>query len=371
MAAITGIDTHVTETARKPLLFVEVHDDDGRTGLGEAAPNADARTVRAAIDAVADRVVGTAVHATERRFRRLFNTSVLTPDDVPAGPTDVAHTTAASAIDVACWDLKARDAGVPLYELLGGPVRDELPTYANGWWQDVYREDDGDPGRLAAAATGVVDDGYEALKCNPFGWGPGWIDRTDVHEAVERVAAVRDAVGPSIDLLIEGHGQLTPTVARDVAGRFESFDPALFEEPTPPKASELAQVAAATTVPIATGESLLTHHAFADLLDTGIGVVQPDPLRTGGVTETMKVASMADAAGMSLAPHNACGPVGTAVSAHIAAAVPNLAFLEVFDEYVHPDWLLHAFDGAPLVSGGDVELPDEPGLGLTLDPTLL
>lgn len=367
MSEITAVEARAVETQRKPLLFVEVHTDDGRVGLGEAAPNDDIGTVRAAIDAVADRVVGTDIHATGRRFARLFNVSVLTPDDVPAGPNDRAHTTAASAVDIACWDLKARDAGVPLYKLLGGPISDELPTYANGWWQPVYRDHDGDPDRLAAAASAVVDDGYEALKCNPFGWGSSWIGNAEIDLAVRRIAAVRDAVGPSVDLLIEGHSQLTPSVARRLAARFEQFDPALFEEPTPPKPDSLAQVADATTIPIATGESLVTHHAFADLLDTGIGVVQPDLLRAGGVTEGIKIATMADAAGMSIAPHNACGPVGTAVSAHLAAAVPNLAYLEVFDEYVHPDWLSTAFDGVPLVTDGRVELPDEPGLGVTLD----
>lgn len=367
MPEITGIETHTVETRRKPLLFVEVHAEDGRVGLGEAAPNADPRTVQAAIDVVADRVVGTEVHATQRRFSRPFNRSVLTPADVPAGPTDLAQTTAASAIDVGCWDLKARDAGVPLYELLGGPVRERLPAYANGWWQDVYREDDCDPEALAAAATDVVADGYDAMKFNPFGWGPGWIEGAEIDRAVRRVAAVRDAVGPSVDLLVEGHKQFTPSVARQVAARLEQFDPALFEEPTPPKPDELAQVARGTRVPIATGESLLTHHGFADLLDTGVGVLQPDLLRTGGVTEATKIATMADAAGMSVAPHNACGPVGTAVSAHFAAAVPNLASLELFDDYGHPQWLRDAFDGLPVARDGVVELPDGPGLGVSLD----
>lgn len=368
---ITGIETYTVETRRKPLVFVEVNTDDGRVGLGEAAPNADSRTVDAALDVVGDRVVGTEVHATEQRFARTFNRSVLTPETVPAGPNDLAHTTAASAVDIACWDLKAKDAGVPLYQLLGGSVRECLPAYANGWWQDVYREDDGDPDALASAAVDVVADGYDALKCNPFGWGPGWVQAVDIDRAIERVAAIRDAVGPSVDLLVEGHKQFTPSVARGVADRLEAFDTALFEEPTPPKPDELAQVAASTSVPVATGESLLTHHAFADLLDTGVGVLQPDPLRTGGVTEVRKIASMADAAGMSIAPHNACGPVGTAVCAHLGAAVHNLAYVEVFDDYVHPQWLRDAFDGLPVVHDGTLALPDGPGLGLTLDTDAL
>lgn len=364
---ITTVETHVVETSRKLLIFVELHTDTGEIGLGEAASNASAESVIAAVDAARDHVVGMNPFATEQLFERLFNVSVLTPPAVSAGPNDVVHTSAASAIDIACWDIKAKQCDVPLYELLGGPVREQIPTYANGWWQDVYRIEDGDADALAAAAERVVADGYTALKFNPFGRGPGWLDRQSIETTVERVAAVREAIGPTIDLLVEGHRQLTPSTARDVASRLAAYDPALFEEPTPPKASELTQVTKRTDVPVATGETLITHHAFGGVLDAGVGVVQPDPLRTGGVTETRKIAAMADAAGASMAPHNACGPVGTAVSAHLGASTPNFTLLETFDEYAYPEWVPELLSEAVTVTDGVATVPEGPGLGVTLD----
>jgi galactonate dehydratase len=235
---------------------------------------------------------------------------------------------------VACWDLKGKLLDPPLHDLLGGIRRGQgrpegtLPAYANGWWQDCYREhpeSDPDPERFAAAAREVADRGFDAVKCNPFGHGPSWLPRSDLRRAVARVRAVREALGPDADLYVEGHRQLRPPAAGAVAARLESLGVGFYEEPTPPQPGEIASVAAETRIQIATGESCCTRYGFQPLLEAGgVGVLQPDPVRAGGITELRAVAAMADAAGTGFAPHDACGPVSTAACTRLAATAPTL-----------------------------------------------
>jgi galactonate dehydratase len=194
------------------------------------------------------------------------------------------------------------------------------------------------------------------------------MNREELNHAVEIVGAVREAVGPDVDLLIEGHGRFTPGMAVEVADRLEPFDPTWFEEPCPPdNVDGLRKVAEKSRIPIATGERGVSKHAFRDLVtETDVDIIQPDLANAGGVTEGKKIAAIAEAEHVSFAPHNPQGPVATAVSAHVDASVPNFTIQEVFEDY-DVDWKGDLLDEPVRIEDGRLHVPEGPGLGVDLD----
>jgi galactonate dehydratase len=277
---------------------------------------------------------------------------------------NAVNTTVISAVDTACWDIKAKLFDAPLYDLLGGRVHDELRAYANGWYTDT----DGDPDAFARAAEAVVADGYDALKFDPFGTAWERMRRGEINDAVEIVAAVRETVGPDVDLLIEGHGRFSPGTAVEIARELEPYAPAWFEEPTPHDSVEgLRRVAAKSTIPIATGERRMSKYPFRDILqETDVDVIQPDLANAGGVTEGEKIAALAEAEHVSVAPHNPQGPVATAMYAHVCATLPNFMIQESFLEY-DDDWTADLLEDPVRIEDGFLQIPEGPGLGVELD----
>ncbi|WP_458187054.1 galactonate dehydratase [Haladaptatus sp. NG-WS-4] len=354
---ITDVETYLVANPWKPWVFVRLETDAGVTGLAEATTHDKPRTVAAAIEEMSDYFVGKDPFDTEQIWLEMYRDEWFSKN--------VVNTTVCSAVDMACWDIKGKLLEKPVYELLGGKVHgDSLRAYANGW----YTETDGEPAGFAEAAQQVVDDGYDAMKFDPFGTAWQRMSKKELNHAVDIVSAVREAVGPDVDLLIEGHGRFTAGQAVDVANRIAEFEPTWFEEPCPPDSiNSLREVAEKSPVPIATGERHMSKHDFFELVTrTDVDILQPDIMNTGGITESKKIAAIAEADHVSFAPHNPQGPVATAICTHVDAAVPNFMIQEVFQTY-DVEWVDDLLVDPVAIEDGHIRIPEGPGLGIELD----
>ena len=354
---ITEVSTTVVGAPWRDLTFVELATDDGLTGVGEVRMVNKTATLLACIAELSDRyVVGRDPFEIER-----LAWNIQWAEYGRAG--EVAQSTL-SAFEIACWDLMGQSLGVPIWKLLGGRFRERIPAYANGWYQGER-----DAETFGDLARGVVDADYGALKVDPFGMAAIDLPRSELRLAIDLLQAVRDAIGPDRDLMIEMHGRFAPDVAARIARAVEELEPAWIEEPVGPEnVRGLRRVREATALPIATGERL---HSLGDLrpfIEEGlVDVIQADLTHFGGFTMMKRLAGWASAYQLRLAPHNVCGPVGTMANIHFAASTPNFMTLEHFNDFTDP-WVFKLVDQPPKVdSDGCFPVPDRPGLGLRLD----
>jgi galactonate dehydratase len=354
------VDLRVTVVGApwRELVFLELVADNGLTGVSEVRMVNKTDTLVACIGELAPRyVVGSDPFDVER-----LAWNVQRAEYGRAG--EVAQS-ALAAFDVACWDLMGQSLGVPIWKLLGGRFRDRVPAYANGWYQ-AERE----PGAIAGLAKRVVQRGYRALKLDPFGAASAELPAVDRRRAEAIIAAVRDAVGPDVEIFVEMHGRFTSATAVRVAAMLEPYDPAWIEEPVPPEnAAALARVRASTKIPIATGERAHTIADIREFVETGAAdILQADLTHFGGFLAMKHLAGWADSHYLLLAPHNVCGPVGTMANVHFAVCTPNYKVLEHFNDFADP-WVQDLVDGAPRVAEDDgcFGLPDRPGLGVRLN----
>lgn len=359
-AQLKIVDIRVTVVGApwRELVFLELLTDDGLVGLGEVRMVNKTETLVACIRELAPRyVVGSDPFDVERLTWNVQRAEYGRPGEVTQS--------ALGAFDVACWDLMGQSLGVPVWKLLGGKFRERVPAYANGWYQ-AERE----PAKIAALARTVAKRGYRALKLDPFGAASAELPSADRRRAESIVAAVREAVGPDVQILIEMHGRFTPATAIRVAAMLERYDPEWIEEPVPPEdAAALARVRDATRIPIATGERAHTIGDIRPFIEEGIAdVVQIDLTHFGGFLGVKRVAGWAEAHYLLMAPHNVCGPVGTMANVHLGIATPNYKILEHFNDFADP-WVQELVDDAPTVSveDGCFALPTRPGLGVTLN----
>jgi galactonate dehydratase len=355
---IMDIGTTVVGTPWRELVFVELTTDAGLVGVGEVRIVNKTDTLLACIHELGPRyVVGADPFDVERLAWNVQRAEY--------GRAGEVTQSALAAFDVACWDLMGQILGVPLWKLLGGRFRDRVPAYANGWYQAER-----DPKTIARLARGVVKRGYRGLKLDPFGAASAELSSSERRRAVAIVAAVREAVGPDVQIMVEMHGRFTPGTAAQVAALLEPYDPEWIEEPVPPEnAAALARVRAATRLTIATGERAHTVEDIRPFLEQGsVDVVQVDLTHFGGFLPMKRLAGWADAYYMLLAPHNVCGPVGTMANLHFAVATPNYKVLEHFNDFAD-SWVQDLVDAPPRIDPADgcFTLPDRPGLGLKLD----
>jgi len=353
---ITHVETFIAGNPWKNWLFTRVHTDEGLYGISEGTINAFAKTVEAAVHELKPMYEGMDPFQPERIVQRMFR-------DVYTDGGQV-HKHAVSCIEIACWDIIGKSVGKPIYQLLGGQVRDKVRAYANGWYRGPRT-----PENFHERAKEVVRRGYTALKFDPFGSAYQITDLDDEALAVDIIAAVRDAVGPSVDILVEGHCRFSTSTALKFARKMEPYNPTWFEEPTPHhKIDAIVQVARESPVPIATGESLHTKYEFAELLKHDvIHILQPEPLACGGLWSTRQISDMADAHYAVVAPHNAQGPVCTAICMQLAACTPNHFVQEIFDEF-NVDWEQDLVTGETFeVKNGYIDVPTAPGLGIDLN----
>ncbi len=269
---------------------------------------------------------------------------------------------ALGAVEAALLDIKGKALGVPVYELLGGKQRDRLKCYANHWFFGAETPED-----FAAKAKRAVAMGYRALKWDPF--GDAWLemDRPQRRRTIAEVEAVRDAVGPDVELMLDVHGRLNVPTAIAMAHALEPFDLSWIEEPVPPESIDaLADVRAKSRVPIAAGERFFEPERFLEIIEKrAADILQPDVCHLGGLSETRKVAGLAHMRFLPIAPHNPTGPVMNAMTLHLAAAIPNFSVFETVS--IDVPWRKELVGESLAFEGGDILVPDAPGLGVTLN----
>lgn len=277
---------------------------------------------------------------------------------------------AISGIEIALWDIMGKRLSVPVWRLLGGCCQPEVPVYANYWAQEINFEPD--PQLWAEAARKTVGQGYRALKFTPVPFPPaGALNRTvskrDLRLGVERVAVVREAVGRDVELYVEMAGKYDVPTAIRICRALEEFDIGFVEEPVPPESPEaMAYVRRGVRMPVAAGERLFGRGGFRPFFEAGaLDIAQPDVMRTGGLSEARRIASMAEAYHLPVAPHNAGGPVGTIATLHLCTAVPNLHSLEFRVGDV--PWRDAVISPPIRISEGVMSRPDGPGLGIELN----
>jgi galactonate dehydratase len=353
---ITRLTTHIVGTPWRNLTYVQVHTDEGLTGVGETRMlgHTDALLGYLA-EAERGHVVGSDPFDIEDLVRRMKY-----GDYGRAGEIVMSGI---ACVEMACWDIVGKALGQPVWRLLGGKVRDRIKAYANGWYT-VERT----PEAFHRAAAAVVDRGYTALKLDPFGAGQFELDHAETIRSISLVEAVRDAIGPAAELLVEMHGRFSPATAIRLARLLEPYDPSWIEEPCPPEnLKALAKVAAHTDLPIATGERIHDRIEFRELFELqAADIIQPDIGHLGGILETRKLAATAETHYVLVAPHNVGGPVLTAASLHLAACTPNFKIQEHFNDFADAAIKKVAL-GLPEVEDGHFALPTAPGLGVELD----
>jgi galactonate dehydratase len=274
---------------------------------------------------------------------------------------------AISALEHALWDIAGKAAGQPVYNLLGGACRDKIRVYANGWGGG------GTLDQLAENAAKVVRMGFSALKFDPF---PGpWrtiIDRKTEQAAADRVRAVREAVGPDVEVLVEAHRRLSPVHAVRVARLIEPYNPFWYEEPV--SARDLDGLAAARRdirIPVVTGEELYTKAEFKEVFERrAADILNPDVCNCGGILELREIAAMAEPYHVAISPHNYNSTtVGLAATLHATAGMPNFLITEYFVNFTA---LGDELSVEPLrVQNGYIPLPARPGLGIELNEAAL
>jgi galactonate dehydratase len=352
-------------------VFVKLTTDGNVHGIGEAycAPFHPEIVTRMLVDVFGRYLVGEDPHDIERLWRRVYSAGYTQHADLALGAV-------LSALEMACWDIIGKEAGQPVYKLLGGRVHERLRTYTyiyarEGDRSDVYQ----DPDLAAERAAEYLAQGFTALKFDPAGPYSAFDGRQLSLAALELcerfMRQLRAAVGTRADLLFGTHGQMTAAGAIRLARRLEPYDPLWFEEPVPPDApEEMARVARATRIPIAAGERLATKYDFARLLRTGAAaILQMNLGRVGGILEAKKIAAMAEVQHVQLAPHLYCGPVVGAANIQLATCSPNFLILEGIERWrgFHAEVLVKPIRWEE----GYVIPPTEPGLGVELNEAVI
>jgi galactonate dehydratase len=336
--------------------FCKVYTDAGLTGVGEASLERHEASVARHLEVLKEFLVGKDPFSVEALWNTLHKQTFWY-----AG---VIGLTALSAVEQALWDIKGKALGVPVYELLGGRLRDRVRTYANAWafQAGVYHYGDS-PEQIAERAVQMVEKGFTALKWDPFRTAGQVITKEEEELAVTTVRAVREAVGPRVDLLIECHGRFNVWSAIRMAHKLEPYDPFFYEEPVPPdNVDALATVAASIRIPVATGERLFTRWEFRPLLERNAArIIQPDVCHAGGILEVRKIAAMAEAYYVAVQLHNSNGPISTLASLQLDACTPNIIIQEFFYPYLdqYNDVLTEPIE----YEKGYLKIPTRPGLG--------
>lgn len=279
--------------------------------------------------------------------------------------------TAMTGIEIALWDLAGKALNLPVYQLLGGTFRDRVRLYC-----DCHAGKDETPESYAERAKEVVALGFRALKFDVDDFkSPYRYDRWnwsappgEVAQMVERVAAVREAIGPDVEMAIDMHGRYDIQSGIRVAQAMEPYKLMWLEEPVPPEnIAALREVKRCASVPICAGENAFLRWGFRDMIEQqAVDVIMPDIPKCGGLSECRKIAAMAETYYIAFAPHNVCGPLGTMASAHVCASVPNFQVLE-WHWVDRPHWHELVRAEQPVIQDGAVVLTDKPGIGLEID----
>jgi galactonate dehydratase len=350
---ITDITTYLVPPR---WVFLRVETNEGITGWGEPVVEGRAETVRTAVAELSDLLIG------EDPLRIEDHWQVLTRGGFYRGGPVLSS--AVAGIDQALWDIAGKVYGAPVHRLLGGPVREKARVYA--WIGGDEPQD------VADQAREQVEANFTAVKMNASGRTEPIETMAATRAIVDRVAAVRDAIGPDRDLVVDFHGRMSTAMSRRLLPLLEPLSPLFVEEPSLPEYSaDLARLVEHTSVPLATGERLYSRWDFRDVLTSGIAVVQPDVSHAGGISEVRRIAALAEAHDVALAPHCPLGPIALAASLQLAFATPNFLIEEQsiglhynqrndLLDYVMEPGIFRFVDGY-------ATLPAGPGLGIEID----
>jgi len=328
-------------------LFLKIHTDKGITGLGEPVVEGRAQTVETAVQEIGRYLIDQDPRRIEHHWQAIYRGQFYRGGPILAS--------ALSGIEQALWDILGKWLNVPVYQLLGGATRDRIRIY--GWLHGETYED-----YIEEARVGLKS-GLTAFKVG-IGAPVNIIDSPAfIQEEVSRFAAIREAVGPEIEVGIDFHGRVSPAMAIQLAKALEPYQPMFIEEPVlPENVDELVRVARSTSIPIATGERLFTKWGFREVLEKGAAaILQPDISHAGGILETKKIAAMAECYYGAVAPHCPLGPIALAACLQLDACIPNFLIQEHVTTGV--GYLKQPFQ----VVNGYIDLPTAPGLGIELD----
>jgi galactonate dehydratase len=355
---IQGIEAYVVGNPWKNWVLVKVTTDEGLHGWGDATCGLSSQPAVSAVREIRRMCLGRDPRDIEALWDAVHKGLYLTANGILLS--------ALSGITTACWDILGKSLGAPLYTLLGGRMHESLRAYANGWYQGPR-----EPAAFAERAAKVAAMGYTALKFDPFGSNYRFLDNRERKVSLDIVAAVREAVGTDVGLLIEAHDRFTVPEAIRLAGELEAFGCEWMEAPIwSEDIAGLRAVAAASRVRIVAGERFSTPRQFADLVGGGhFDVVQPEYVELGGIARLREAAAIADAHGVTVAPHNARCPLSTAVNVHVMTATRNFYIQESFDDF-HVPWASDLFVGVPRVKDGRLTASTSPGLGVEVNEAL-
>jgi galactonate dehydratase len=378
---ITGVRPWLIRSAASywgEFLFVEVTTDEGITGWGEITSTTRVanRGLAAMLRQIGPTLVGEDPSRIEQIWHKLFRRFTYMGSRGAASEC-------VSAIDIALWDIRGKALDLPVYELLGGPVRDEVALYTHPDQRKFTSQE-----AVIAEIEDIVRSGHTALKFDPFpqqgplfdgeareqrdGYLDGSMTRRDEREAAELTELIRRTAGPDIEILIDAHGRFdVPTAVRLCRSLDEAGDIDWFEEPVPPESVQaLRQVREQIATPISWGERGHTKWDFVPILENRLAdYIMPDVTWTGGITELKKISALCEAYYIPVSPHDAAGPINVVAGAHVMMTVPNFYKLET------SEWNLHKYD--PLIdrpldnTGGSLKLPRRPGLGIELNRDVL
>ncbi len=350
---ITSVKSIIADGGQRVFVFVKVETDQpGLVGWGEASLEAKPRAVAGCIADMEPMIVGEDPRRIEYIWQILYRGAFWR--------MGVIGMSAISGIDQALWDIKGKDLGKPVYELLGGPVRDKVRMYTHFGGRT--------PDEAAKNAIDKVAKGWTAIKTVPMPPTNVLEGPKVVKQAEALLRAVREAVGDDIDIGLDFHGRVSPQMAIQFARAFEPYHPLFIEEPVQSEVPEsMAQVKRATTIPIATGERLFNRWGYRRILETeAASLLQPDCCHAGGISEVRKIGTMAEAYYAGLAPHNPLGPVSTAACVQIDFAATNFVIQEIVDPEAIPEAMTFVKEPLPIVDGY-IFPPTKPGLGVEID----
>jgi len=350
---ISGYETAIVGNPWKNWFFLRLETEEGVMGYGEASLNGFPLTVETAVRELQGYFIG----------KSAFDINKILPDMLSGVYSDGGqiHRGAMAAVESACWDIIAKSNDRPLWDLWGGRVRDKIRLYANGWYQEERI-----PEAWAIRAVSATDMGYTALKFDPFGEAKGAMGAKERDLSLDIIRAVKNAVPPETDLMIEGHCRFDVPTALQLARSLAEFDVLWFEEPVNHRnVRGLIEVAQRAPVRIATGENFITFGQFYELCSGSLNIVlQPDVANLGGLKAGRQVCELGEALDIPVAPHDAQGPLSKALCLQMAAISPAVMIQEDFEEF-NAEWT-RSLATAIEKKDGIATIPDAPGIGRSL-----
>lgn len=336
----------------KNWIFLRLLTDEGIEGVGEATSGLETMPVVAHLEELRELVIG----KDPRSLPMLL-------EDIRKALFLGRGREAVSGIEIACWDIIGKISGLPLYQLLGGKCRGAVRVYANGWYQGPR-----DPVFLAESAKKLTEQGYTALKFDPFGKAYQFMTRDEERFSMKLVEAVRNAVGDSVDIMIEAHDRFCLSQAIRTGKMLEEYDPFWYETPVNSSSlKDVSEVARRVNIPVIAGERQSDPRELARFLAEGaVDFINPELMGIGGVSGLLDCFAIARGFGASVAPHNAQSPFCTAVNVHIGVSQPNLLIQECFDDSA-VDWANNVLEGFPRVENGMIRPSEAPGIGVSVN----